>query len=382
MSVREARDSRTDVGPEPRDAMMRTATGCAVTVASLYRRGMAPTSSRRDLGLAAVARAAGVSTATVSNVLNRPHMVAATTQARVRAAIAALDFVPNRAAATLRQGSNRMLGLVIPDVVNPFYAAMVDAVVDAADRHRYAVVLCVSHDDPARELRHFDMLAEQRAAGALVMPVTADSSRLSRLRAIGARLILIDRTADEHEMCSVAVDDVSGGRLAVEHLLRTPFAGVTIVNGSGAIRQCADRREGALIALAIAGAPADSLVEIEVPQMSIDEGVAAGRRIARTGAPRRIFCTNDLLAVGVIRGLVAEGVAVPDDAEVVGYGDLALGTAESLLLTTIGQPKHELGASAVAKLMAELEDGSAHAHTATVLAPTLIVRGSTSAKAP
>lgn len=107
--------------------------------------------SPRDLGLAAVARLAGVSTATVSNTLNRPHVVSPATRDKVMAAIEELDFVPNRAAATLRQGYNRLLGLVIPDVVNPFYAAIVDAVSDAADRNRYAVALCVSHDDPAKE---------------------------------------------------------------------------------------------------------------------------------------------------------------------------------------------------------------------------------------
>lgn len=335
----------------------------------------------RELGLLGVARLAGVSTATVSNTLNRPQLVSPVTRDKVMAAIDALDFVPNRAAATLRQGFNRLLGLVIPDIVNPFYAAIVDAVSDAADRNRYAVALCVSHDDPVRELRQFDTLAEQRAAGALVVPVTADSSRLSQLRMVGARLILIDRVADPADACSVAIDDVHGGVLAVDHLLDCAGTGVSIVNGSLSIPQCADRRTGARQALSARGVDPESLVEFTVDEMTIEAGIEVGRRIAASGAPRRIFCINDQLAIGVIRGMALEGVSTPEQAAVVGYGDLALGTEGTLPLTTVGQPKREMGDAAVTKLLAELHEGSDHQHSATIFEPHLIVRGSTASAA-
>jgi LacI family transcriptional regulator len=308
-------------------------------------------------------------------------MVSPVTREKVMAAIDALDFVPNRAAATLRQGFNRLLGLVVPDIVNPFYAAIADAVSDAADRNRYAVALCVSHDDPARELRQFDTLAEQRAAGALVVPITADSSRLSQLHMVGARLILVDRVADPADACSVAIDDVRGGLLAVDHLLGCPGTGVSIVTGSLSIPQCADRRTGARQSLSVRGLDPNTLVEFEVVEMTIEAGIEAGRRIAASGAPRRIFCINDQLAIGVIRGLSLEGVATPEQAAVVGYGDLALGTAGTLPLTTVGQPKREMGDAAVSKLLSELQEGSEHRHSATIFEPHLVVRGSTAGAA-
>lgn len=336
-----------------------------------------PVGAPRELGLLGVARLAGVSTATVSNTLNRPHMVSPATRAKVLAAIEALDFVPNRAAAALRQGFNRLIGLVVPDIVNPFYAAIADAVSDAADRHGHAVALCVSHDDPVRELRQFGTLAELRAAGALVVPVTADSSRLSQLTMVGARLILVDRLVDPADACSVAIDDVHGGRLALDHLLDCPGTGVTIVNGSLSISQCADRRTGARQALTERGLDPDGLVEFVAATMTLEAGIAIGRQIALGGAPRRVFCTNDQLALGVIRGLALEGVSVPDQAVVVGYGDLALGTEGTPGLTTVSQPKRELGEVAVERLLAELEEGSEHQHSTTVLEPELIVRGST-----
>jgi LacI family transcriptional regulator len=332
---------------------------------------------RLDIGLASVARLAGVSTATVSNALNRPHMVSEPTRARVQAAIDELSFVPNRAAATLRQGRNRLLGLVVSDIVNPFYAAIVDAVAEAADRERYTVALCVSHDDPERELRHFNQLAEQRAAGALVVPIMADHSRLTQLRAVGTRLILVDRRADDDEMCSVSINDVLGGELAVRHLLTCRGEGITLVNGRRSIPQCEDRREGARAALSAAGEDPEGLVELEVPEMTIEEGIVAGERIARSGAPRRIFCINDQLAVGVLRGLARQGLA-SSEVSVVGYGDLQLGADEATGLTTVGQPKQEMGEAAVARLMAELTEGPEHKHAATTFEPQLLVRTSTS----
>ncbi|MFJ4077109.1 LacI family transcriptional regulator [Curtobacterium sp. PhB137] len=330
----------------------------------------------QDLGLAAVAQLAGVSTATVSNTINRPEMVTAKTRSKVEAAIRELDFVPNQAAAALRTGFNRLFGLVIPDVVNPFYATIVDAVSDAADRSGYSLALCVSHDDPAKELRQLDTLARQRAAGVLVVPLTADSSRLSMLRRIGSRLILVDRGADPGESCSVAIDDRHGGALAAEHLLDLPGDGLTLVNGLRSIRQCEDRRSGARSAVAGRGLDPDAIVEFETDAMTIDSGFDIGRRLVLAGAPRRVFCTNDQLALGVIRGMAAEGVRTPSDAVVVGYGDLALSTEGALPLSTVGQPKRAMGEAAVARLLAELTEGPRHHHTATLLEPELLVRES------
>ncbi|MGG7465218.1 LacI family DNA-binding transcriptional regulator [Plantibacter sp. YIM 135347] len=340
--------------------------------------------AKRDIGFAAVARLAGVSTATVSNTLNRPEIVAPATRDRVLTAIAALDFVPNRAAATLRQGTNRLLGLVIPDIVNPFYAAITRGVTEAAAEHGYTVALCVSHDDPDLELRHFEMLAEHRAAGALVAPLTADASRLDQLRRVGAHLVLMDRTSPTDAGCSVSIDDRAGGRLAARHLLATRGERLVLVNGEPTIPQCADRRAGARSAFEERGLDPDALEEVTVDEMTIDAGHAIGRRLADDAAlpgggavPGGIFCTNDQLAVGVIRGLTERGLRVPADVAVIGYGDLALASESLVRLTTVEQPKDELGRAAVEILLAELAaDPAEHVHTNRMLDPRLVVRES------
>lgn len=334
-------------------------------------------SAANNLGLAAVARLAGVSRATVSNAINRPEVVAPRTRSKIEAAIQELNFVPNRAAAALRQGKSTLLGLVVPDIVNPFYAAIADAVSDAADRHGYTVALCVSHDDPEKELRQLDTLAQQRIAGALVTPISADSSRLANLRRVGSRLVLVDRTADPHDCCSVAVDDKLGGDLATQHLLDAPGFGISLVNGLKTIPQCADRRTGARRAIEGRGLDPDSLVEYETEEMTVESGVRIGHRIAEESAPRRIFCINDQLASGVIRGLAEAGLRTPQDVLVVGYGDLALPMDGGATLTTIGQPKQRMGETAVSQLLAELREGDAHRHSCIQFEPHLVVRAST-----
>lgn len=328
-----------------------------------------------ELGLAAVAKRAGVSTATVSNTLNRPQMVSPETQARVFAAIEELQFVPNKSASTLRNGTGHLIGLVVPDITNPFYAAIAKAVGAAAMERGYVMALCVSDDDPALEMEHIRMLAEQRAAGAIVVPLAADVSRLARLRLVGAHPVLVDRRWPVDDGCSVAIDDERGGFLALEHLLRTTDGPLAILNGPTAIPQCVERERGARVALEARGIPQSRLVSVEVPEMTIDEGAAAAERLAFRSLAG-VFCTNDQLAVGAIRGFARSGLGVPDDLAVVGYGDLALATESLTTLTTIRQPKEELGRTAVDLLLSEAEAGSGHRHEARLLEPSLVIRSS------
>jgi LacI family transcriptional regulator len=331
-------------------------------------------------GLVAVARLAGVSTATVSNVLNRPELVAPTTRERVHVALRELDYVPSGAAVALRTGTSRMIGLVVPDITNPFYAAIAEGVTAAADEARYGVALCVNHDDPARERRQFELLAQQRAVGALVVPLSAGASRLSTLRRVGTHLVLVDRIAERDDGCSVAIDDVLGGRLAVRHLLALRGPRIAIVNGPRTIEQCANRRAGARQELRRSGVDPAAMLELTVDEMTVDAGRGAGRLLAASEGVDGVFCTNDQLATGVIRGLADGGTRVPDDVAVVGYGDLALATAGPLPLTTVSQPKELMGRTAVETLVREIRDqevdGPPHQHSATLFQPSLVVRDS------
>ncbi|GAB2830906.1 LacI family DNA-binding transcriptional regulator [Actinocorallia aurea] len=317
-----------------------------------------------------VAAAAGVSVSTVSNVLNRPERVNAATVERVRAVVADLDYVPHPGAAGLRAAHARSIGLVLPDIANSFYARIARGAADAAYRHGYALSLCHSGDDPAREAEYFSMLVAQRASGVVVAPMEAGTGRLERLRRRGVPLVLADRTRPTAEGCSVSVDDVAGGALAVAHLMDFGARSVLVVNGPREIRQCADRYQGARqAARRFRGAVLEQAV---LPRMTVECGYEAGLTIETV--PDAVFCTNDFLAVGVLRALTERGLSVPGDVRLVGYGDLdAAGVAA---LTTVRQPVEELGEAAIELLLDEVEAGPDHVHEARVFAPSLVVRAS------
>ncbi|MFJ9889430.1 LacI family DNA-binding transcriptional regulator [Streptomyces sp. NPDC091287] len=342
-------------------------------------------SARRTARIQDVAALAGVSVATVSNVLNRPGRVTAQTSERVLRAVRELDYVAHPGAVGLRSGRVRALGLVVPDIVNSFYARIAGSAADAAYERGYSLTLCHSGDDPEREQAYFDMLANQRSAGVIVVPVAADRGRLARLRRRGIPLVTTDRAGSTADGCSVAVDDVGGGRTAVEQLLghragRSGGVGgeatVVVVNGSRDIQQCADRYRGA--EEAVRERPGVRLVEVTVQEMTLAAGVAVARTLAEAPElPVGVFCTNDFLAAGLVRGLLEYGVQVPADIRVAGFGDLDAATLSGMPLTTVRQSVEDLGRTAVELLLDEVEaPPGEHTHTSRVFAPTLVVRDS------
>jgi LacI family transcriptional regulator len=310
--------------------------------------------------------------------MNNPDRVAEATRLRVQAVIDRLDFVPNRPAADLRSGRSRMVALVVPDIANPFFAEVARGAVAAAAEQGYVVVLCSSDGDPAKEDGYLELLDEQRVAGVLINPVGNAPGRLSRMRDHGTSVVFVDRAARASEFCSVAVDDVRGGELAAELLLRRGARELVLINGPLALRQCADRRKGARRGIERLGLPSSTLVEFRTLSMTIQPGVeAAERMLKEIPHPRSVFCTNDLLAIGVTRWLAKAGVSVPEQVEVVGYDDIEIAAEAPIPLTSIRQPKYELGRTAAELLVRDIEEGPAHRHQRVVFQPHLVERDST-----
>ncbi|MEU3851192.1 LacI family DNA-binding transcriptional regulator [Streptomyces sp. NPDC029554] len=320
-----------------------------------------------------VAAAAGVSVSTVSNVLNRPERVNARTAERVRVAVAELDYVPHPGAAALRTGRAGAIGLVLPDVTNSFYARIARGAADAAYDHGHALVLCHSGDDPEREQGYFGMLVGQRAVGVVVVPLGADPGRLARLRERGIPLVLADRAMPDRDGCSVSVDDIAGGRIAVQHLLDSGARDILVVNGERGIRQCADRYQGAR--QAVRSRREARLDQVVAERMTVAYGTDIAHGLK--DLPDGVFCTNDFLAAGLCRGLTERGVRVPEDVRVVGYGDLDIADFGATTLTTVRQPVEDLGRAAVEMLLDEIEARADHVHETRVFAPRLVLRDST-----
>src|SRR6266540_1971107 len=202
-----------------------------------------------------VAAEAGVSVGTVSNVLNRPELVAPATRARVEQAIAALGFVRNESARQLRAGRSRTLGLLVLDVSNPFFTDVARGVEDAAAAAGLAVILCNSDEKEERERSYLDLLEEHRVHGILITPVKGVSERLRQMQLRGTPVVLLDRWASTRNHCSVSVNDVYGGELAVTHLVERGHRRIAFVGGPFSIKQVHDRHDGARRALLAAGPP-------------------------------------------------------------------------------------------------------------------------------
>ncbi|MFI6497521.1 LacI family DNA-binding transcriptional regulator [Nonomuraea typhae] len=318
-----------------------------------------------------VAERAGVSPGTVSNVLNRPAKVSASTRTRVEAAIDELGFVRHGSASTLRAGYSRTIGLSVIDIGNPFFTDVAAGVEETASALGYAVILGNSSGSRAKEERNLQVLAEQRVRGVLITPSDEDPARLDRLRARGINVVLVDHPPHRTDQCAVSVNDVVGGKLAVHHLLKGGATSIAYVSGPLTIRQCQDRFEGASRTFP------GSLRLIQMPEMTARTGEQAALDLLRTGVPDAVFCANDLLALGVLRGLLQAGVRVPDDVALMGYDDIDFASASAVSLTSIRQPTHQLGRVATELLLDECDRPTAHAHQQIVFQPELIVREST-----
>jgi LacI family transcriptional regulator len=324
-----------------------------------------------------VAAHAGVSVGTVSNVLNHPEKVLPETVTRVQGSIEQLGFIRNDAARQLRAGRSKTIGLVVLDVGNPFFTDVARGAEDAAGVSGLSVILGNSDEDVARESAYLDLFEEQRVHGVLISPAGDVTSRLDGLRRRGIPAVLVDRSGDDSGFSSVSVDDVAGGRLAVEHLIEQGRTRIAYLAGSFDIRQVSDRLAGA--ELAVAAHPGVSIEVIPVEALTVLAGRSAGQKIAMRAAedlPDAIFAVNDLVALGVLQALVMRGtIEIPRQIALIGYDDIDFASSGVVALSSIRQPSQMIGRTAVEILLEEASDPTL-APRQVVFQPELIVRQS------
>lgn len=328
-----------------------------------------------SVSLRDVAKAAKVSVGTVSNVLNRPEIVAPATLTRVRATIKELGFVPNGFARQLRSGNSRTLGLVVPDVSNPFFTEVARGVEDAASKRDYAVFLCNSDESTDKEDRYINVLIEQQVRGVLITPADTKADRLEAMRERGIAVTLLDREIKGQMQCSVSVDDVNGGQIAIEYLASLGHKNIAWVCGPETIPQVGDRSAGVSKAAKLSSV---KIQTIRVPLMNTIKGEEAARQILNLpNKPTAIFCANDLLALGVLRILNAEKIKVPDQMSVLGYDNIEFASSAGIPLSSIAQPSYQMGITAANLLLDECESDESHRHQQIRFQPQLVERSST-----
>jgi LacI family transcriptional regulator len=325
--------------------------------------------------IADVAREAGVSSMTVSRVINDKDDVSPATRQRVLEVVERLGYRPSGIARSLATQRTRTLGLVVPDVANPFFSDVVRGVEQVAYAQGYNVFLCNTEEKPERELAVLQSLEEKRVDGLVIC-----SSRLAEeeLQAFVRRnrfTVLVNRQVAGDRSRSVMVDDESGGKLATQHLLATGHRSIGFLSGPPASHSGQSRAKGYRDALKAAGV--QPRVDWTRPCAPAVEGGQTTARQLLTAHPEltALFCYNDLVAVGALQACADLGLDVPRDLAVIGYDDIPLAGLVTPPLTTCRVARHDLGGQAVQLLLDHI-DGCQAGCGQVVLHPELIVRAS------
>ena len=306
-----------------------------------------------------VSRAAGVSISTVSHVLNGTRFVSPALQERVRAAVVDLDYRQNGLARSLRTRQSYALGLVIPDVSNPYYPQIARGVQDAAAAAGYWVFLCNSDRRPESEIRLLEALEQRRADGVILDASGPDPALLAALRRASVPVVLVGSRIEAPDLDVVTVAP-NGGYEAVRHLVRSGRRRIALISGppvSGEGRP--PKARGYLQALEEAGLTPDPALLAEGGYTREGGQAAMDRLLALPAPPDAVFAANDLMAIGALTAARAVGRRVPDDVAIVGYDDIPEAAVTSPALTTVSVPKYEMGRAAAEVLLERIGIGRA-----------------------
>ena len=324
-----------------------------------------------------VAAAAGVSSSTVSNFLNHPHMLGEATREKVRAAIEQLRFVPNESARQLRAGSSKAVALILLDAWLPYFNELSRGVEEVVREGGWSLFFSNSNRDSAQELRNIEMFEKHRVQGIIISPLGDVVPRLEQLADRGIRSVTIGPTHASTAVASAFFDDRGGGRLAGEHLATLGRDRITFVGDPERIVHTAERLAGLEDAVAGTGA---RVSVIPARGLSIEDGLDAAASVLalpKAERPNAIFAANDMVAIGVLTGLLRHGVSVPREIALVGFDDVEQAHQSLVPLTSVRQPGYELGRAAGEMLLEQLTDPAAIPAARKEFPAALVVREST-----
>lgn len=329
-----------------------------------------------------VARRAGVSTMTVSRVINSSGYISQGTRERVERAIAELDYLPNALARSLRHRQTKTIALVLADISNPFFIAVARGAEEVASALGFSVLFCNTGESPAAESDYLAVLLQKQVDGVLLVPTSGDDKGVARLQERGVPTVLIDRRVGGAPADLVRGDSERGAYQLVRHLVGLGHTRIALITGHLDVSTAADRAAGYRRALADAGLPADPRL-----LLADDFSLAAGERSTRQllalhPRPTAIFGGNNLIAFGAFRALREAGLRVPADVSLVTFDDLPEAWLMSPFLTTVNQPAYAIGRCA-AELLLERLDGRGGPAAREIILPTeLVVRRSSAPPPP
>jgi len=324
-----------------------------------------------------IARSLGVSPSTVSRALSGSDQVSEMTCKKVRQLAKTMNYTPNLWARNLANAQSDTIGCVILQYANPFYIPLIEAVEDVAEEAGYSIIINQSHRNINSEKKIIDRMVMMRVQGIIITPTLEDLSHLKSLKLSGLPIIFVGRSSNDFEF--VNIDNIMGGRLTGEHLIEKGYHQIGIVYSGETFNEPEQAR---ILGLKAFLQEKDIAIPnnhmICVGNNNPDGGQRAAKNwLNQTHPPRAVFCTNDRLAIGFIRGIKKSGKRVPEDVAVIGFDDIPFQDYMEVPLTTIAYPIYQMGEIAARRLIdiisaENLSDEPFH-H---LLAPELIVRKS------
>jgi len=322
-----------------------------------------------------IAGQVGVSISAVSRALNNQPGLSSKLRSQIRQVAAELRYHPHAAARALRSKSTRAIGLMIPDILNPFFPALVKGVEAAARRSGHLMVLFHSEGRKRTEERLLRLLLEKRVDGLLIAPSGGPLRIVDDLLEEHYPIVVLDRRLPGSKAISVTADNFDGAKAATLHLLRQGRWPIFHVSGPLSASSAVHRLQGFKAALHEEGKPFSP--DLVAPgDFTIESGSRAAEALLKklSGSPG-IFTANDLMALGVMYALRSKGIAVPDDVALVGFDDIPMGRISNPRLSTVAQPIYEMGRIGF-RLLLDLIRGRRDQVSDVVLPPELIVRES------
>ncbi len=304
-----------------------------------------------------VAERAGVSLKTASNVKNDWPYVSDETRERVKQAMTELGYRPSRLAESLVTGRSNTIGVIVPDIANPFFSAVFRGCEDALGQQGYSAFLCNTDEDPEREQYYIDLLINHGVDGLLLWGSSLDETELTRYLTGSVPVISVDGLAQEGvaNFTAVNLDNEAGALAITNHLLGAGHREIGYLSGASRRLPAQERLRGFQRALNEAGIEWDETLLAE-GQPTIGGGYGAAIELLQRRRPDALFCYNDLMAVGVMTAARELDYHLPDDLPIVGFDDTLPASLVSPPLTTVRIPKYELGKFAVSALFERLEN--------------------------
>ncbi len=304
-----------------------------------------------------VARLANVSVATVSAVVNEKGSVSAERTRRVQEAMRALDYHPDQIARSLKVGRTHVIGVVVPDITNPFYTEVVHGLETEALRHGYSVILCNSGEDPQREQNQLSTLFSRRVDG-VVLACTDLSAAYDRLVRRRFPLVFIDRVPVGFTHAAITTDNIAATYEATRHLVELGHTRIAIIAGRLRFSNGIDRVEGFRKAMQEAHLPVRD--DYFCPgDFQIESGYRCGLELMRLAEPpTAILVCNNKMTLGLVRAIGEMRIRCPEQVSILGFDDFEWAANFSPKLTTVAQPMHEIGKQAMKMLLGKLKSSS------------------------